>query len=102
MDYVSRYVYGGMAVNDTEVLEYMNVIGRLGKPRLSLIKALCAKKYGPRYYTATEFNAVIAENELQLYRDSGSLRTEKQIQDAMSIAHLKLKEEEHTVISPNS
>ena len=102
MDYVSRYVYGGMAVNDTEVLEYMNVIGRLGKPRLSLIRALCAKKYGTRPHTAIEMNTVIAENELHLYRANGSQRTEKQIQDAMSIAHIKLKEEEHTVTSPNS
>ena len=48
-----------------------NIIGRLGEPRLRLIRALCAEKYGQRYHTATEMNGVIAENELNLYRDSG-------------------------------
>ena len=69
-----------------------NVIGRLGKPRLSLIKALCGRKYGERHHTASEMNTVIAENELHLYRANGSIRTEKQIQDAMSEAHKKLKQ----------
>jgi len=65
---------------------------KLMGPRLKLIKALCAKKYGERYHTALELNTVIAENALHLYTSSGSSRTEKQIQDAMSIAHGRLKQ----------
>ena len=70
---------------------YRNIIGRLGKPRLRLIKALLREKYGERHYTATEMNSVIAENELSLFNSKGKQRTEKQIQDAMSVAHEKLK-----------
>ena len=82
-----------MDINDIEVFKYMNIIGRLGKPRLALIKALCSKKYGQRNHTAIEMNTVIAENELHLYRANGSQRPEKQIQDAMSEAHKKLRKQ---------
>ena len=70
---------------------HRNIIGRLGKPRLRLIKALLCEKYGERPHTATEMNSVIAENELSLFNTKGKQRTEKQIQDAMSVAHEKLK-----------
>jgi hypothetical protein len=69
---------------------HKNVIGRLGKPRLKLIKVLAREKYGERNHSAMEINTVIAENELQLYKSNGSLRTEKQIADAMSKAHKRL------------
>jgi hypothetical protein len=68
-----------------------NVIGRLGKPRLKLIKALAREKYGERNHSAMEINTVIAENELQLYKSNGSLRPEKQIANAMSIAAKMMK-----------
>ena len=68
-----------------------NVIGRLGKPRLKLIKVLEREKYGERNHSAMEINTVIAENELQLYKSNGSLRPEKQIANAMSIAAKMMK-----------
>ena len=68
----------------------MNVIGKLGKPRMNLIKAMCREKYGDRNWTADEINEVIRENELNLYSSDGRIRTKKQIQNAMSIAHQKL------------
>ena len=68
----------------------MNVIGKLGKPRMNLIKAMCREKYGDRNWTADEINEVIRENELNLYSSDGRIRTKKQIQNAMSIAHEKL------------
>jgi hypothetical protein len=91
-----------------------NVIGRLAEPRMRLIKALCNKKYGDRHHTSLEMNTVIAENAIHLYRANGNQRSEKQIQDAMSVAHKKLKnalsEErelemkygEHIITSPHS
>ncbi len=71
-------------------MAYKNIIGRLGPPRLKLIKALCREKYGDRNHTAIEMNTVIAENELHLYRANGSQRSEKHIADAMSKAHKRL------------
>ena len=87
-----------MDINGIEVLEYMsrNVIGRLGKPRLKLIKALAREKYGNRNHTAVEMNTVIVENELHLYKANGSLRSEKQVADAMSKAHKKLSKDRPT------
>ena len=73
-------------------MAYKNVIGRLGPPRLKLIKALCREKYGDRNHTAIEMNTVIAENEMHLYKANGSLRSEKQIANAMSIAAKMIKE----------
>ena len=73
-------------------MAYKNIIGRLGPPRLKLIKALCREKYGDRNHTAIEMNTVIAENELHLYRANGSQRSEKQIADAMSKAAKMMKE----------
>jgi hypothetical protein len=64
---------------------------KLMGPRLKLIKALCAKKYGERYHTAIEMNMVIAENELHLLKANLVKRPDSQIQEAMSIAHKKLK-----------
>ena len=83
-----------MDINDIEVLEHMkkNIIGRLGEPRLRLIKVLLAEKYGKRNHTADEMLSVISENNLQLYRANGSQIPEKQIANAMSIAHKKLSE----------
>ena len=82
-----------MVVNGNEVLEYMskNIIGRLGAPRLRLVKALLSEKYGERHHTAQEMLSIIHENGLQLYTTTDRLRPEKQIQEAMSIAHKKLK-----------
>ena len=82
-----------MVIDDIEVLEYMkrNIIGRLGEPRLKLIRALLAEKYGKRNHTAQEMLSVIHDNDLQLYGATDRLRPEKQIQEAMSIAHKKLK-----------
>ena len=68
-----------------------NIIGRLGEPRLRLVKALLSEKYGDRNHTAQEMLSVIHENDLQLYTTTDRLRPEKQIQEAMSIAHKKLK-----------
>jgi hypothetical protein len=68
-----------------------NIIGRLGEPRLRLVKALLSEKYGERKHTAQEMLSVIHENDLQLYTTTDRLRPEKQIQEAMSIAHKKLK-----------
>jgi GH35 family endo-1,4-beta-xylanase len=76
---------------DVDVYMGRNIIGRLGKPRLRLIRALCYEKYGDRNYTADEMNEVIDENQLSLYNTNGSQRKEKQIQDAMTIAHKRLK-----------
>ena len=68
----------------------MNVIGKLGKPRMNLIKAICREKYGQRYWNANEMMAVIHENKLSLFHE-GKDRTEKQIADAMKVAYEKLK-----------
>ena len=68
-----------------------NIIGRLGGPRLRLIRALLSEKYGERHHTAQEMMSVIHDNDLQLYGATDRLRPEKQIQEAMSIAHKKLK-----------
>ena len=59
-------------------------------PRFKLIKALCHEKYGDKNWSATEIMDVIHENNLSLY-NNGKDRPEKQIQDAMSIAHKKLQ-----------
>ena len=64
---------------------------KLMTPRLRLIKALCRKKYGNRNHTAIEMNEVIAENEIHLLKANGTMRPDSQIQEAMSIAHKKLK-----------
>ncbi len=77
-----------------DVDDYMgigNVIGKLGKPRLMLIKALCCEKYGKRNHTAEEMTKVIGENRLGLYKSDGRLRNQQVIQDAMSDAYKKLK-----------
>ena len=76
----------------TQVRRYDIMNEKLMRPRLALIKKLCAKKYGERNHTAIEMNTVIAENGLHLYNSNGSSRPEKQIQDAMSIAHSSLKQ----------
>ena len=92
-------------------MSYKNVIGRLGKPRLKLIKGLCREKYGIRHHTAQEMLSVISENGLELYTPTGRLRPEKQIADAMSKAHKKLftdvmsdekKKGEHIITNPHS
>jgi len=64
---------------------------KLMTPRLKLIKALCRDKYGERHHTAIEMNEVIAENEIHLLKANGTMRQDSQIQEAMSIAHKKLK-----------
>ena len=64
---------------------------KLMTPRLRLIKALCREKYGNRNHTAIEMNEVIAENEIHLLKANGTMRPDSQIQEAMSIAHKKLK-----------
>ena len=64
---------------------------KLMTPRLRLIKALCRKKYGNRNHTAIEMNEVIAENEIHLLKPNGTMRPDIQIQEAMSVAHKKLK-----------
>ena len=69
----------------------MNVIGKLGKPRMNLIKAICHEKYGDKNWSAEEINEVISDNGLNLYTSDGRIRTQKQIQDAMGIAYEKLK-----------
>ena len=69
----------------------MNIIGKLGKPRLNLIKALCREKYGERNHTAEEMNKVIAENEIGLYKSDGRQRNIQVIQDAMTQAYKRLK-----------
>ena len=63
---------------------------KLWKPREKLIKALCHERYGHKYWSANEMMDVIHENNLSLY-NNGKDRPEKQIQDAMSIAHKKLQ-----------
>ena len=47
-----------MVVNGNEVLEYMskNIIGRLGAPRLRLVKALLSEKYGERHHCRDELS----------------------------------------------
>ena len=64
---------------------------KLMRPRLKLIKALCRDKYGDRSHSAIEMNKVIAENEIHLLKANGTMRPDSQIQEAMSIAHKKLK-----------
>ena len=64
---------------------------KLMTPRLRLIKALCRDKYGERNHTAIEMNEVIADNEIHLLKANGTMRPDSQIQEAMSIAHKKLK-----------
>jgi len=95
LDYAYSVVLNDMVINDIEVYEYMknNIIGRLGEPRLRLIKALLAEKYGKRNHTADEMLCVINENNLQLYRANGGQIPERQIANAMSIAHKKLKKQ---------
>lgn len=83
-----------MDINGIEVFKYMkeNIIGRLGEPRLRLIKVLLAERYGKRNHTAQEMLSIISDNDLQLYTPNGRQRPEKQIADAMSKAHKKLKQ----------
>jgi len=76
---------------DVDVYMGMNVIGKLGKPRMKLIKAICHEKYGDKKWSAEEINEVISDNGLNLYTSDGRIRTQKQIQDAMGIAYDKLK-----------
>ena len=64
---------------------------KLMGPRLKLIKALCCDKYGERHHNACEMNDVIAENELHLLKTNGTMKPDTQIQEAMSVAHKKLK-----------
>ena len=96
-----------MVFNDTEVLECMskNIIGKLGAPRLRLIRALLCERYGDRNHTAQEMLSIISDNNLQLYTPTDRLRPEKQIQKAMAEAHSKLKqtkEDKHILINPHS
>ena len=58
---------------------------------MNLIKAICREKYGEGNWSAQEINEVISENGLNLYTSDGRIRTQKQIQDAMTIAYEKLK-----------
>jgi len=76
---------------DVDVYMGMNIIGKLGKPRMNLIKAICHEKYGDKNWSAEEINEVISDNGLNLYTSDGRIRTQKQIQDAMGIAYEKLK-----------
>ncbi len=64
---------------------------KLMTPRLRLIKDLCRDNYGERNHTAIEMNEVIAENEIHLLKPNGTMRPDTQIQEAMSVAHKKLK-----------
>jgi len=68
-----------------------NIIGKLGKPRMKLIKALCDEKYGDKNWSADEINTVIHENTLQLYTSDGRKRTEGGIKRAMKEAFKKLQ-----------
>jgi len=56
-----------------------------------LIRALLREKYGERSHTALEMNTVIAENAMHRFKANGNERSTKVMQDAMSIAHKKLK-----------
>ena len=76
---------------DVDVYMVANVIGKLGKPRMNLIKAICREIYGDRNWSAEEINGVKSDNGLNLYTSDGRIRTQKQIQDAMTIAYEKLK-----------
>ena len=58
---------------------------------MMLIHALLREKYGARSHTALEMNTVIAENGIHRFKANGSERSTKVMQDAMSIAHKKLK-----------
>ena len=69
---------------------YMGLSEKLWKPRDRLIKALCNETYGHKYWSATEMNNVIQDNNLSLYNE-GKDRTEKQIKDAMAVAYEKLQ-----------
>tara|TARA_R110000824_G_scaffold47416_4_gene135055 strand:+ start:3631 stop:3849 length:219 start_codon:yes stop_codon:yes gene_type:complete len=68
-----------------------NIIGKLGKPRMNLIKALCSEKYGEKNWSADEINTVIHENELHLYASNGRIRTEGGIKRSMKDAFKKLQ-----------
>ena len=68
----------------------MKGFGKLIKPREMLIKALCKEKFGDRNWSAIEMLEVMAENDLQRYTPMGRDKTEKQLQDAMTIAYNKL------------
>ena len=68
----------------------MAINEKLWKPREKLIKTLCNHKYGNKYWSATEMNNVIQDNNLSLYNE-GKDRTEKQIKDAMAVAYEKLQ-----------
>lgn len=74
-----------------DVDDYMALKNKLMKPRDKLIKALCREKYGQRNWNANEMMEVIHENDISLYKD-GKDRTDKQIQNAMSIAYEKLNQ----------
>ena len=75
----------------TQIRRYDIMNQKLMTPRLNLIKALCRDKYGARPHTAIEMNTVIAENEIHLHKANGTMRPDNQIQEAMSVAHKKLK-----------
>jgi len=87
---------------------------KLSKPRMVLIRALLREKYGERSHTALEMNTVIAENAMHRFKANGAERSTKVMQEAMSIAHKKLKgaisEEKkrekrygtHIITSPNN
>ena len=66
------------------------MLNKLMKPREKLLKALCKKKFGDKYYSAREMLDVMAENNLQRYNLQGKDKTEKQMQDAMTEAYNKL------------
>jgi len=69
----------------------MKGFGKLIKPREKLIKALCNEKFGDRNWSAIEMLEVMAENDLQRYTSTGRDKTEKQLQDAMTVAYNKLQ-----------
>ena len=79
---------------------------KLSRPRMMLIHALLREKYGNRHHTALEMNTVIAENGIHRFKANGSERSTKVMQDAMSIAHKKLKSGKkdgtHIITSPNN
>jgi hypothetical protein len=76
---------------DVDVYMGRNIIGKLGKPRMNLIKAICYEKYGEKNWSADEINEVIHENNLQIYNSDGRLRTEGGIKKAMKEAFQKLE-----------
>ena len=88
MVYTYSFLYDDM---DVDVYMGVNIIGRLGKPRMNLIKALCGEKYGEKNWSADEINEVIHENKLQLYTSDGRKRTEGGIKRSMKEAFKKLQ-----------